>query len=349
MALAAKNFLSATEGPFSSPCQVYKSQVFTQTEVFLKTHCVSPQQYQLLNLALHGLETGTQEEEVLPFIFVPRLICAGLTDDKEKSLPLSVATTLLFLGIDILDDIADGDLPDYWQGHSISEINLAAATLLASLPQIALSELEVSETCRDAMQRILAQGLLRMSAGQQQDLVMNGQRNVSSQDIESSVAAKSGEEVAIFAALAAQFSGAAPHLITLYANMGKAMGTAGQLASDCHDLFQAAHSKDLANGTRTFPIALYLEKKTPEEKTIFLNLLARAKKGDAVIETIRDCLHRSGILRLCAFVVEVYCQRALTLLKKASPGGVAAADWAKLILHISFFKGGNHPENTFKD
>jgi geranylgeranyl pyrophosphate synthase len=149
--------------------------------------------------------------------------------------------------------------------------------------------------------------------------------------------------------LAAQFSGASPHLITLYADMGKAIGTAGQLASDCHDLFQALHSKDLANGTRTFPIALYLEKKTPEEKKIFLHLLARAQKGDAVIEPIRDCLHRSGILRLSAFVVEIYCQRALTTLKRAAPHDMAARDLKNFIQHMSFFNGDNHSEITFQD
>jgi len=334
MALAAKIIFSETDDLLSPN---YKDRVFLQAENFLKVQSLSRSQYQLFKCALDGLREDFQEEEIPPFIYLPRLVCAGLTGDAEIALPLSVATTLLFLGVDILDDLADGDLPSYWKGYQTSQIQLVSATLLSSLPQIAISELEVSETCRDALQRTLAQGLLRMSAGQYQDLSMNGKDNVSSQEVEASVAAKSGEELALFTALAAQFSGAPPDLVKVYTDMGRAIGTAGQLASDCYDIFQAEKSKDLANGTRTFPIALYLEKKTLEERKLFLDLLERAKESEGVVDMIRATLHSSGILRLSAFVVEVYCQRARTLLTAAAPRDIAVSGLEKFIQKNSFF------------
>jgi hypothetical protein len=56
------------------------------------------------------------------------------------------------------------------------------------------------------MQQTLAAGLLRMSAGQQQDLGSAGSSSVSSSSAESAVMAKSGEEMALFACMAALYA-----------------------------------------------------------------------------------------------------------------------------------------------
>lgn len=319
------------------PSLHYRKQVFSHAQVFLKSHILSTSQYKLYEWALQGLRTETQYEEILPFIDMPRFVCLGLTGEGDKALPLSVATTLLFLGIDILDDLADGDLPSHWTGYSPSEIHLVAATLLSSLPQMAISEMKTSASCQAALQKILAQRLLRMSAGQHQDLSMKGRNHVSFQEIVSSVEGKSGEEMALLTALAAQFSEASENLVLLYTEMGKAMGIASQFASDCYDLFQSIKSKDLANETRTLPLALYLNKNESLEKQQFLELLKKAKSGLEVTGDIRECLHDAGVLGLSAFVVELYCQKALSILKEVKPQEKATAAFKDVIKHISFF------------
>lgn len=298
---------------------------------------VTEPQRDLLSTAVTGLKLQAQEDELLIFARLPLLVYAGCGGEAMAALPLAAATTLLFLGIDILDDLADGDLPEHWHGYRPSEINLAAATLLAALPQLIISELDAPASRLAAMQRSLAQGMLRMSAGQQRDLALAGSAVVSPQEVEDLVAAKSGEEVAMFAALAAQFAGAAPAEVNAYKEFGEALGTGAQLSSDCHDLFQASHSKDLANGTRTLPMALYLKRLSAEERTGFLTLLEQARVDEAAQDAVRRRLRPSGVVRLCAFVVEMYCQRALGALERAAPLEPAAAGLRGLVDGISFF------------
>lgn len=299
-----------------------------------------------METALAGLEAQVEPDSLLfPPIQLPLLVFAALRGDYEPAVPLAAATTLLFLGIDIFDDLADGDRPSHWDGTPVSQISLAAATLFSSLPQLAISELNAPPSTLAAIQRTLAEGLLRMSAGQQGDLSMAGTPAMVAEEVESSVAAKSGEELAIFASLAAQLAGASSGLVDLYARLGRALGTAGQLASDCHDLFTAAHSRDLANGSRTLPIALYLATLYGEEREAFLCLL-EAAKGDATAQAeVRRRLREAGVLRHCAFIVEVYCQRALKLLDRTCPLEPGAGGLLAMIDSISFFpKGGSNEQ-----
>ena len=176
-----------------------------------------------------------------------------------------------------------------------------------------------------------------MSEGQQKDLALRDSPLPPSEEVLEAVAAKSGEELALFAKLAALLAGAEDLLVQQYEEIGKLMGTAGQLASDCHDLFQASSSKDLANGTRSYPLALYLEKKSESQRRHFLDRLKLAETEKSVQEEIRQLLHQEGILRLASFVVEVHCQTALGKLTKAAPLEPGASVMQRLIEHISFY------------
>lgn len=305
---------------------------------FVRFHVHHPRQLKLLQRALAGLQTQLKALESPPlFITIPLLVHSAIRGDEPAARVLAIATTLLFLGIDILDDIADGDLPAHWQGFKASEIHLAGATLLATLPQIAIATLKTSSQVIAAMHKTLAEGLLKMSAGQESDLTFSEHDDLTSDVVEASVVAKSGEEIGLFASLAAQLAQAPQAVVEHYAVMGRELGTAGQLVSDCHDLFQAQLSRDLANGTRTFPLALYLEKKRGQERQDFLLLLEQARQGRPVFGSIRQCLHESGVLRMTAFVVELHCQRAQEALLKAKPLDPAAFELSATIDNISFF------------
>jgi hypothetical protein len=58
------------------------------------------------------------------------------------------------------------------------------------------------------MQEAIARATLKMIAGQQRDVRPAGTADVRAVTVEETVAAKSGEEVALFASLAARFAGA---------------------------------------------------------------------------------------------------------------------------------------------
>ena len=305
----------------------------------IQRHAGTAHQCRLLMTALRGLQDPALDDPPLQLacVHLPLLVYASLRGDAAPAIPLAVVTALLHLGIDVFDDLADGDLPAHWAGHRPAEIHLAAATLFAALPQLALADLDAAPACRVAMQRALAGSLLRMSAGQQRDLALAGAATAGPDDIAASVDDKSGEELALFAALAAQLAGAPAALVRTYAALGHALGTGRQFAEDCYDLFTAPHSRDLASGARTLPIALYLERQTGEERARFLALLADARRDAAAQEAVRRCLRAAGVLRHCAVIVEVYCQRARRLLEEAAAGEPGRGGLQGMVDVVSFF------------
>lgn len=288
--------------------------------------------------AIAGLEAQIKDDQaLLPFLHLPPVVYAAICGDEAPARPLVVATTLLFLGIDILDDLADGDLPGHWQGVSESEIQLVAATLLSCLPQRAIGQLAVPSDVKCRMLACLSDGLLKMSNGQMNDLRNKGKEFIRPEDVERSVEQKSGEEGALMAMLAALMAGAPEDVVLRYGEFGRALATGGQLATDCFDLFQAAHSKDLANGSRTLPIAIHLSRLQGEECNAFLARLNEARTDPGACDSIRRELRSNGVLRVCAIIVEIYCQKARDVI-----GGLPVSDTIQLKMrrmldHVSFF------------
>ena len=99
--------------------------------------------------------------------------------------------------------------------------------------------MDVRPATRAALQRTLALGLLEVAAGQQADLAAAGADRADPAAVERSIVAKSGGRRAMYAAMAAQLAGASEEQVAAYARLGRAMGTATQLASDIGDLFAA--------------------------------------------------------------------------------------------------------------
>lgn len=293
---------------------------------------------QLLLKAIAGLELQIEDEkELLPFAHLPAVIYAAIRGDAAPARPLAVATTLLFLGIDVLDDIADGDLPEYWQDIPTAEIQLVAATLLSSLPQLAISQLRVVPHIKDRMQATLSEGLLCMSGGQLQDLRGADRDHITPEDVEKSVEHKSGEEGALIAKLAADMAGVSEETAQRYAAFGRAIATGGQIATDCYDLFQAKHSKDLANGSRTLPVAVHLSRLEGADRTTFLSQLEEAKTSGTIRTLIQRELRAKGVLRLCALVVEMHCQKARDILAALDISAESRQEMDRMVSHVSFF------------
>ena len=315
--------------------------VLSATESLIKHHA-DPIQRPLFELALRALDRPSPNNGSLSFSckHIPLHVYAALRGDDAAAVPLTAALALLGLGIDLLDDMADGDLPAYWSVYRPSEINLAALTLIAALPQLALANLDAPLATIVAMQRTLARACMRISAGQHRDLAFAGAPDVTVEEVEASVTGKWGEVVALFAVLAAQFAGACPEVVEAYETLGRTLGTAWQFAEDCYDLFTAPRSRDLGNGVRTLPIVLYLERQTGTARTQFLDLLDQARNDSGAQAAVRQRLREAGVLRHCAFIVEVYCQRAQHLLEQVQAQEPGRSGILHMIATMSFFSHG---------
>ena len=312
--------------------------VLSATESLIQQHA-DPVQRPLFELALRALDRPSPNNGLLTFSckHIPLHVYAALHGDDTAAVPLTAALVLLGLGIDLLDDMADGDLPPDWSVYRPSEINLAAMTLIAALPQLALADLDAPPATIVAMQRTLARGCMRISAGQHRDLAFAGATDVTVEEVEASVTGKWGEVVAMFAALAAQCAGACPEVVEAYETLGRTLGTGWQFAEDCYDLFTAPRSRDLGNGVRTLPIVLYLERQTGTARMQFLDLLEQARTDIGAQAAVRHRLRAAGVLRHCAFIIEVYCQRARRLLEQVQAQDPGRGGILHMIATMSFF------------
>ena len=316
--------------------------VLAFADAFVAARSVSDRQLRILRAALHGLREHALFDNgsaTLPCLDLVPLVFASITGDETAAIPLAAATAFVYLGADILDDLADGDTRPHWAGYAHGEIALAGATCLASLPQALIGDLDVPPSVRDRLQTTLARGLMRMAAGQHDDLAFAGVAEVPSPDIERAVAGKTGEEFAVFCRLAAELAQVSEPLAESFSQIGQAIGIGGQLACDCHELFQDPAGRDFAAGNRTLPVALRLDRIAGIPRAEFLATLTQARTDESARQTIRATLRTGGELRRCAFAVEVHRQRALRLLAAANPREPMATGLRAIIDEISFFAG----------
>lgn len=336
---------------FSSPVSTSEAasveqktdQVMDAAETFVLEQAVSSRQRELFAVALDGLRKKIQvqprQESETPFLFIhlPLRVFAALRGEDTRAIPLAVATTLMYLGMDILDDLADGDLPEIWSAYRPEEINLIAVTLLTALPMRIFVSLDAPPTVRLQIIGLMADAGLLMSAGQQGDLAMAGRDDMTSAEVIAAVQGKSGGEFALFAALAALMAGVSPAQVARLTELGRAIGTAAQLFSDWCELFPSIHSRDLASGTRTLPIVMQLERLRGTERQAFVKMLEEARCGQEAQNAVRKQLEAAGIAFQSAFAVEAHSQRARRLFREAELQSPSADGLEFLLRQFSLF------------
>ena len=267
---------------------------------------------------------------------IPALVHAAATGDAAPATPLCGIAFLLYLGIDILDDIMDGDTTPYWQGRSPAETLLLGATLTSAVPQLAISRLAAPPDVRAAMQETLAAGLLEMAAGQRADILANRCATIDPRAVEASVLAKSGGMTAMLAALGATLAGATPESCRDYAAWGRAFGAADQLRADCAVLFRDVPCPDLLHGAMTYPVACLLEATEPACRPALFDLLRAAAADREARLAVRRLLQERGALAMSAATIEWHTARAKSALARASPRPGAAAPLHALVDQARF-------------
>ncbi|HZQ34495.1 MAG TPA: polyprenyl synthetase family protein [Dehalococcoidia bacterium] len=324
---------------------VRERAVFAAAEALVRRQCEDEAQRALLQAALAKIGGHLQRPPPPPFylscVHVPLLVYAALRGEQESALPLAVACLFVHAGLDLLDDVMDGDLPDAWRSRPAQAV-LAGATLTGALAPLALLALPAPPRTVLALQRLLAEAGLALSAGQQGDLAAARTAQIPPGVAVAHLAErKTGAELALYAALAARLGGAKRGVGDRWTAFGRALGAARQLRTDCFDLFAAEQSRDLSAGTRTLPIALCHDALAEAERPAFLDLLRRAQRDAAAQRTIREKLVATGILQSSALVVESYCQRARDALAATGAREPAASELQAMIDDCSFFAAGS--------
>lgn len=240
-----------------------------------------------------------------PYLAVPSAVVSVLADPESpgESLRLAIctATALLYLGADVLDNVLDNELPEEWRGCDSRAVALAGAAMvaLAPTPVLALTD-QPAERVIAAASRLPAAAAV-MAAGEVHDL----RSDVTTPAQAAAIAdAKAGEEFAAFAGVAARLTCGA--CVEAAEEFGRALGIAGQISSDCHDIWHRRPSHDLLSGSVTVPIA-YALSTAPGP---IAGLLRRARSEPEMHPLVATALAECGALTYSALRVQALVHRA---------------------------------------
>lgn len=290
------------------------SNVVDDVGKFLRKQIQSQALLSLYQQRLKIFADQAEKQGFAPCVDIPYFLCFGLSRDSEQSRCMAVLSTLIFLGCDLLDDFHDGDLPVPHSKSSVAQVTLASSVLLSALPTVAICEFFGKEST--AACQAVAESLLVMAQGQEQDILSRFNPSFSIEEIEAIVMAKSGEEMALFCRLVAKILSQSAEKEQACAEFGRHLGVALQIASDVSDIFDAPLSGDLAQGTLTIPLALHLLRLSEPERGSFYELWRQSSKSAETREWIKALLEKSGALAHTAFLIESHCEQAAAILQE---------------------------------
>jgi geranylgeranyl pyrophosphate synthase len=253
---------------------------------------------------------------------LPSLVYAALGGESDRVLPVTIATALLARGVDILDDLADGDRPSDWKDYSSADLTLVATDLCCALAALSLDELDAEPSTILSLKRTLARGFLRASSGQRKDFAATGQADVTAADVIDSAAGKAGAFIAVLTRLPAELAQAGRIVTEACEQFGEFLGTAISIREDCDDLFASEWSRDLQAGTRSYPIAFHLQRQKGASHAEFTHLLDRARRDRVAQLEVRRQLVATGVDLHSNIAIALQCERAdrtLTLVKPREP------------------------------
>jgi geranylgeranyl diphosphate synthase type I len=318
-------------------------QVFASLEHLVGTLPVPPRHRELIWVHLNTGREQALASPGLPAIQLPILVHAAITGEERPALHLAEACTLLYFGVDLFDNLIDEELSSGWESRDPAEANLAATTLLAAAPQIAIARLREYGVSPDRLwelAHLFAQTLLTMSAGEHEDVLFTGRVDVKPDMCRGMIERKSGSELALFAQAGAILATEDDDVIQQYAAFGRCYGIASQLRSDVRDIWSAEISQDLINGKCTLPVVHAMSSLQDVSRGRLQGLLEAARESAERHDEVRALLAEAGSLRHTTLVIEVYLQRAREHLAAVSPREPAAQALRTLLERISLLATG---------
>ena len=271
-------------------------------------------------MATRCLEHSAKQLEatMTPIISLPFESCLAFDIDEANAARLSASAFFIYLAADIADDIADGDFATNWgDGLSIAEGSLASIIFFSCYAPLTIDSLATDSPRQSIIKSTISSGILDMAAGQQCDFeqTINNYLTITPEQVIDNVRGKSGGELSCFARMAGQLSNANEQTLTALSAMGRAIGIAGQLISDCFDLVSNQATSDLASGILTLPVVHHLSSLNHAEKETFRALLIRAQHDRESRVQISKAVTQSGALSTTDRVIRSYKDKALQELK----------------------------------
>ena len=319
-------------------------RVFASLEQLIGTLPVPPSHRELIWVHLKAGREQALASPRLPAIQLPLLVHAAITGDERPAHHLAEACTLLYFGVDLFDNLIDDELSSSWDTRDPAEASLAATTLLAAAPQIAVARLRERGVPPERLwelAHLFAETLLTMSAGEHEDVLLTGRADVRPEMCRDMIERKSGSEFALFAKAGAILATEDEGVIQQYADFGRCFGMASQLRSDVWDIWSAEISQDLTNGRCTLPVVHALSTLREGRRERLQELLSAARDSAEHHDEVRTLLAETGSMSHTTMVIEVYLRRAREYLAATSPLEPAGQDLRTLLDKVSLLATSN--------
>jgi len=227
---------------------------------------------------------------------LPAAIFEAVAPGRLVPIALPAASSLCFLALDILDDLADGDWPAHWGDRRPAEMELTGVLILSVLVPEALARATEDPALLAALGAIHRQSLLRMADGQREDLAAADPADWDvSWDLATArrvLTARGPDQASGYAAMAAVLAGAPPEAARHLADYAHHLTAAASLWSDLAELL-GPEGRDLKQGKRTVPLAAHVSALATSERAAFLARLAAARTSEAEREALRRELRAS--------------------------------------------------------
>ena len=305
---------------------------------------ICAEQRDLLHLLTIGLEAKIWRLDRWPLgnflIALPNDAYSAIRPQHEVPPALAGAYALINLALDVFDDLADGDWQDYWADRSPAVLNLAAATVLSALVPLALKAIASGPEQLAALRATLAESLLRMSAGQLQDLGQVDRDDLQLAQVEAAVAGKTGAQLALYLRLATIAAGAPGPVQDELGAFGQAFGMIVQFETDLSDALDPCGGRDLGQGHRTLPIAAHLRHLPAKARDGFLRLLTAARADPDARRQVVGELQSSRALLHVFLAIETHRAGARAALQRAIPGEKRRAPLARWLAREPNRSGG---------
>lgn len=293
-------------------------------ERFVSRTAADAEQAALLRVALDEGRDQAATAGHLLMAELPLLAYEAAGGRGEPPLALAGCCLSVYLGADILDDLADHGVPARWATRGADQATLAAATLLSPFALAALEEVDAPAETRVELFGGLARCQRSMAAGQLGDLLFDTRNDVSLADGLAAVFGKAGAGLAWYAEAGALLGGAPRGARAAYAAYGRHLAVSCQLVSDCANVFATPgpEAPDLRAGKRSLPVYYALAALDPARRAeLVAHLAARTPER---LRAAQALLLHAGGLEYGVLAAEAHRRSALGALARTGAQGPAA-------------------------
>jgi len=283
--------------------------VFGHLDALLDDLAPEPAYRQLFDTALRLVRETAEATDVFLPIDLPLAVADILGRPVHERHLAAAASTCLWAGADLMDDAADGQLPEVWSEVSPHLLLLVSTNLLSTIPHLLAARLAGRDSSA-AYGEAVSRTLFVMSSGQASDL--RAHRDVRTIDAYlSMVRRKSGVEFGLFAATPALLAEGDGDAAAAWVRFGMAYGTMCQVFDDTVSAIVEGSRNDLLRGKPSLPVLRALEATGDQDHLRLLADLDSAASGDqAAVQRVIDCITRTASLRFSFERIELLRYRA---------------------------------------